>query len=92
MTNGNVNEFIDGLHYGDERFFLFEGNKYFLQGYYVDGKPMLEIYVIENPAVDFKWCMVSDNGEYPVEVFENAKIFNGKSFWEIEKEIEWVDC
>ena len=22
---------------------------------------------------------------------ENAKIFNGKSFWEIEKEIEWVD-
>ena len=92
MINGNAREFIDGLYYGDERFFIFDGNKYFLQGYYVDGKPMLEMYVVENPAVDFAWRMVSNNSEYPVEEFENAKIFNGKSFWEIEKEIEWIDC
>ena len=59
MINGDVNEFVDGLHYGDERFFLYDGNKYFLQGYCVDGKPMLELYVIENPAVDFEWRMFS---------------------------------
>lgn len=92
MINGDVNEFIDGLYYGDERFFCYGGNKYFLQGYYVDGKPMLELYVVENPAVNLEWRMISNNGEYPVEGFENAQIFNGKSFWEIEKEIEWVDC
>lgn len=91
MINGDVNEFVDGLHYGDERFFIYAGDKYFLQGYYVDGKPMLELYVIENPAVDFEWRMISDDDKYPVEAFENAKIFNGKSFWEVEKEIEWVD-
>lgn len=92
MINGDVHAFIDGLHYGDERFFLYKGNKYFLQGYYVEGKPMLELYVIENPTVDFAWRSISDNGEYPVEMFENAKIFHGKSFWEIEKDIEWVDA
>lgn len=92
MIHDDVNEFIDGLHYGEERFFLYDGNKYFLQGRYVERKPMLELYVIENPAVDFEWHMTSDDGEYPVEAFENAKIFNGKSFWEIEKEIEWVDA
>ena len=92
MINGDVNEFIDGLHYGDERFFLYDGNKYFLQGYCVDGKPMLELYVIENPEVGFEWRVISDNGKYPVEEFENAKIFNGKSFWEIEREIEWLDA
>lgn len=92
MINGNVNEFIDGLHYGDERFFLYDGNKYFLQGYWIDGKPMLELYVIENPAINFEWRAISHNGKYPVEAFETAKIFNSKSFWEIEKEIEWVDC
>lgn len=27
-----------------------------------------------------------------VEAFEEAKIFDGKSFWEVEKEIKWVDC
>lgn len=92
MINGEVNEFIAGLYYGDERFFLYEGAKYFLQGYCVDGRPMLELYVIENSEVDFEWRTISDNGEYPVEEFEKAKIFNGKSFWEIEKEIEWIDC
>lgn len=91
MINGDVHAFIDGLHYGDERFFLYKGNKYFLQGYYVEGKPMLELYIIENPTVDFAWRSISDNGEYPVEKFLNAKIFNGNSFLEVEKEIEWVD-
>ena len=33
---------------------------------------MLEICVIENPAVDFEWRTISDNGDYPVEEFENA--------------------
>ena len=27
----------------------------------------------------------------PVAEFENARIFNGKTFWEVEKDIEWVD-
>lgn len=92
MKNGDVREFIDGLHYGDERFFLFKGEKYFLQGYYVDGKPILELYVIENPNNEFEWRAVSNSHDYPVSEFENAKIFCGKSFWEIEKEIEWIDA
>ncbi len=91
MINGDVKEFIDGLYYGSERFFLYDGDKYFLQGYYADGKPTLELYIIENPSADFEWHLTSDSDEYPVEAFEKAKIFNGKSFWEIEKNIEWVD-
>ena len=53
---------------------------------------MLELYIIENPEMDFEWRVISENDEYPVEEFENAKIFNGRSFWEIETEIEWIDC
>ena len=41
MINGDVNEFVDGLYYGDERIFLYNGKKYFIQGYGVDGKPTL---------------------------------------------------
>lgn len=33
MINGDVKEFIDGLYYGDERFFIYDDNKYFVQGY-----------------------------------------------------------
>lgn len=92
MINGDVNEFIDGLYYGDERFFIYDGNKYFVQGYCEDEKHILELYIIEDPNNDFEWRAYSQNKHYPVNEFENAKIFNGKSFWEVEKEIEWVDC
>ncbi len=91
MINGDAREFIDGLHYGDERFFLYNGDKYFIQGYYDDGKPMLELYIIEADN-NLEWRAISENNNYPVEEFENAKIFNNKTFWEIESEIEWVDC
>ncbi len=92
MIDGNPNEFIDGLHYGDERFFMFHGRKYFVQGYFEEGRPMLEVYIFEPPDNDFKWEAFSSDKHYPVEAFENAKIFDGKSFWEVENEIQWVDC
>ena len=92
MINGNVNEFIAGLHYGDERFFLFRGKKYFLQGYFKDNTPMLELYILKPSDSDFEWRAFSNDNNYPVSEFENSKIFDGKSFWEIENEIEWLDC
>lgn len=91
MINGDVGEFINGLHYGDERFFVYNRKKYFIQGYYESGKPLLELYVIEPSDDNFKWRAFSDDKNYPVTKFENANIFDNKSFWEIEKNIEWVD-
>lgn len=92
MINGDAREFIDGLHYGDERFFCYKGYKYFIQGYYIDGKPLLEMYAIESEDNKFEWRAVSENSDYPVKEFENDPIFDGKTFWQVEDEIEWVDC
>lgn len=91
MINGDAKEFIAGLYYGDERFFTYKGKKYFLQGYYEKQKALLEIYVIEPFDDSFKYRIFSDDKNYPVTEFEEAKIFNNKSFWEIENEIEWLD-
>ena len=92
MINGNTQEFIDGLYYGGERFFIYDGNKYFIQGYCEDEIFKLELYIIENAENDFEWHVCSQNAQYLVNAFENAKIFNGKTFWDVEKDIEWVDC
>ena len=91
MINGDPKEFIDGLYYGDERFFCLDNIKYFIQGYYTDGKPMLELYILEPPDNDFVWRAVSENENYPVSEFESAKHFNGKTFRQVEKNIAWVD-
>ena len=96
MINGDANEFIDGLYYGDERFFLYKGCKYFIEGYTDEkGLSMLNLYIMEDPDDpnnDFKWSALADGDHFPVEKFEKAPIFNGKTFWEVEKDIEWVDC
>lgn len=91
MINGDATDFIDGLHYGDERFFYYGHCKYFIQGYLVDSKPMLILYILEPADNDFKWSAISENKYYPVSDFEKAPIFNGRTFWQVEKEIEWVD-
>ncbi len=39
---------------------------------------------------DYKWK--GDNNNYPVEDFLSDRIFDGKTFWEIENDITWVDC
>lgn len=84
MINGNPNEFIDGLYYGDERFFLYKGKKYFIQGYKEKfEKPLIEVCEIECDDGMY-WKVYSDKDDaYPVQKFEKAKIFDGKSFWEI---------
>lgn len=93
MINGDVNEFVDHIHYGDELVFLYQGKKYFLQGFCVDdGICRLYLDRWEPPATDYIWVGTGDSRGFPVEEFLNQKLWDGKTFWEAEQEIEWVDC
>ncbi len=95
MIDGDPNEFIDGLHYGDERFFLFDGVKYLIEGFSEDEKRELVIWDLGKKYGEncLKWIAYSKKEEgYPVDEFEKARIFNGRTFWEAENEIQWVDC
>jgi hypothetical protein len=57
LINGSAKEFIEGLHYGDERSFLWNGRKYFIHGFFENEKPMLELYILESSDSDFE-CRV----------------------------------
>ena len=52
----------------------------------------MELYVLEPADSDFRWRSVSTDESYPVAEFEKAEIFDNKTFWEVEKDMEWVDC
>ena len=45
----------------------------------------------EPPATDYIWVGIETDTDYPVDEFLNAPIWDGKSFLEIESEVEWVD-
>ena len=91
MINGDVNEFVNGLYYGDERVFIYRGQKFFIEGLTLEGKNHLLLDRWDPPIEGYIWEGISERGSYCVEKFLQEPLFDGKTFWEVEKEIEWVD-
>ena len=95
MINGDLNIILDLMKRGEELVFTYKGQKYFLQGHYDFEKKTCTLYLTRwDPPLDhFVWVGASVHEKYcDIDEFCNAKIFDGKSFWEIEPEVEWVDC
>lgn len=55
MKNGNVQEFVDHIHYGDELWFLYNGTKYFLEGWIENDILELVLYEMKENGQDYKW-------------------------------------
>ena len=91
MINGDVQEFVEWIHYGFDLIFTFRGRKYFMQGYVGDdGKHTTFLDQWEPTREALIWEGKGDEA-YPVEEFLAQKLWDGMDFWEAEKEIEWVD-
>ena len=92
MINGNANEFLDCVYDLHELIHVYHGKKYFLQGY---GGLKNAPYTIEvqlwEPEVKTIWSYTSPDRLKCREMYLKAPIYDGKTFWEVEHEIEWVD-
>lgn len=92
MINGNPTEFVDRIYSCQDTVFIFKGIKYWFQGYMLpNGDIHMEISQYEPPS---EICLWECNGHTIDECqneFLTAPIFAGKSFWDAEKEIHWVD-
>ena len=95
MIDGNVKEFIDKLSYEDH-YVIYSGEKFFFNGCQVTKdkqgnivKVVLEIYNLSRNTTIFSTAQRSISN--CIAEFEKAKIWNGKSFWEVEKDMQWVD-
>lgn len=91
MINGDVNKFVDRISYGEELIFLYGGKKFFLQGYPWKGKYTLFLEQWEPPGDACIWEGVGDDKHFPVNDFLKAKLWDGRTFWEAEAEMEWTD-
>ena len=91
MINGDVNDFLDTLWVGEEVIFTYNGKKYFAQGYTRDDNVSVHEVQLWEPEAKVIWQEEGGSAEERILYFQNAQIFDGKSFLEIEREIEWVD-
>ncbi len=85
MHNNALTLFLDmwDLKSGSDTFPLDDG--------YEDYIRKIEEFKKASGEYQYLWVQAGDKYSYPVEKFLQAPIFDGKTFWEVEQEIEWVD-
>ena len=92
MINGKVEDFLEGIYNLQEIIHIYNGKKYFLQGYGGwKGEPYtLELQLWE-PEQKNLWKYVDKDPILCRNKFLKEPLYDGKTFWEVESEIEWVD-
>lgn len=92
MKGNTLGEFMDDLLTmgGPEKEFAFNGKMYMLETYYDHDNQLYEMVVVEFSTPD-EPCVFSCKKKTLaecVETFEHAAIFDGKTIYEAEREIE----
>ncbi len=95
MIDGKATDFIDKLYYEDH-YVVYNGDKYFFNGCQTSkdntGKitsVLLEIYNLSIGKTVFS--IIKSSATECIEAFEDAPIWNGKTFWDVESQMQWVD-
>jgi len=95
MIDGNSADFIDKLYYEDH-YIIYNGEKYFFNGCQTskDGtgaiiSVTLEIYNLSADKTVFS--VTKTSAVECIEALEDAPIWCGKTFWEVENLMQWVD-
>lgn len=95
MIDGKVSEFLDKLCYEDH-YIVYNNEKYFFNGCQsekdANGKVIsvkLEVYNLSTDEIIFS--VTKKSAIECIEALEEAPIWNGKSFWDVESNMKWVD-
>lgn len=92
MNGMNIGEFINKVYQGDEIEFSIGGTTYFIQGNRVNNKYELIVDYWNKtdgtePPHDYLFSIVCETPGERLVQFEEAKIFDGKTIYEVEKDI-----
>ena len=92
MIGGDPNEFLDRIYSCQDTIFRYKGIKYWFQGYMPNINTVhMEVTQYQPQSEQSVWEYDGDTIEECQQAFIKAPIFNGKSFWNVEPDIEWLD-
>ena len=87
MKGKTLRQFIDDLYYNAETEFIFNNKKYIISGWLnEDNTYTVALYSIEENSRELFSCTSCSRQEV-VETFEAAKIFDGRTIYDVEKNI-----
>ena len=91
MKGGNVNDFINTLSLGMELEFTYNGQTFLIEGDSDETGWSAGLVRLDPPAEDYIWFAKGPTMLDLTEKFLKAEIFDDKNFWQVEKDIEWID-
>ena len=92
MINGDAGDFVDRIYSCQDTVFIYNGVKYWFQGYMPSADTVhMEVIQIDPERDGYVWEYNGNSISEGQESFQKAPIFDGKTFWEAEKDIEWTD-
>ena len=99
MTNQEMTEFREMLYYGmDNVIFNIAGTVFQINSGWENDVHSISVYRIikkssaeESDVYEEIFDFNDSHAEENIERFFDAPLFDGKTFWEVEQEIEWVD-
>ena len=95
MRGGNVSDFVDHTTY-EECAVRYQGVKYFFHGLIFDTDKKEYSYVIDiwdncGNYIQTIFNQTASSADKCLKLAQNAPVFNGKTFWEAEPDMEWVE-
>lgn len=89
MTGNNLNDFMDDMYYNPEKEICYRSKKYMVTGFVHEAGKLytLAVYTVEENSKTL-FSYTSEIRSECVKQFEKAKIFDGKTIYEAEKDIE----
>lgn len=92
MNGMNIGDFINKVYQGDEIEFTIGKTTYFVQGNRIDNKYELTVDYWEKtdgtePSHDYLFSITCESPQERLQQFEEATIFDGKTIYEVEKDI-----
>lgn len=92
MNGGSVTDFVDRIYSCQDTVFVYHGIKYWFQGYTLSKDNVhMEVFQYEPPSEEYLWEYNGKSIDECQKAFLSAPMFDGKTFWEAEKDITWVD-
>lgn len=91
MLGNDLNDFLNDMYYNPEKEIVYDKQRYMVVGYIDETGELytLGVYTIEKNSKELFKCTSKERSEC-VEAFEQAKIFEGKTIYEAEKDIEVI--
>lgn len=92
MKGNTVNQFMDDVIAcgGPQKEFLFNGKNYLLETIEENSKASLKLFLIKDNKSKILFSSAKPSYQLRAEEFEKAKVFDGKSIYEAEKDIDVI--